>query len=393
MARESGRVRRRWVPVLFTLGALVLLAAAALVAWRPELVLGRQEPVVRSVYIFPPAATQAGAAWRLTGQWRAPGKQDRDEPLWAVEFKPVPDWEAPAPVLIAQGERGVEVRGTYQPAPFTREPPLKVAGSVVLADAAVEWARLALVRSGAGEVRRLPGLVPESTEVEGAFFAEKVRRSIEVRAVGTEAGLTALMSRACAMAISSRPLTAAQESSEGLQSRMVGQDALAVLVAPDNPVRIVDMETLRGIFSGRIQRWSEVGGPDIPIVVVALEPNFGTHRLFQEMVLGDLPLTGAARKAPTPAAVDALVASTPGAIGYTSLPLSKQAALVALRTEPGQTPVVPSGASVRDGSYPLVRSLFVVWRKEAPPSELLQAIFSSEGKRILERFGFLLPPN
>lgn len=392
MAIDFGRVHRRWIPMFFTLGALVLIAAAALVAWRPELVIGRQEPLVRSVFIFPPAAAQAGAAWRLTGQWRSPGKQDGEETLWAVEFKPVPDWETPPPVLLSQAERGVDVRGVYQPAPFTREPPIKVAGSVVLADAAVEWARLALERSGAGEVRRLPGLTPDATEVEGAFFASKVRRSIDVRAVGTEAGITALMSRACMMALSSRPLTVTEEAS-GLQARMVGRDALAVVVAPGNPVRTLDMDALRDIFSGRIQRWSEVGGPDAPITVVALEPNFGTQQLFQELVLGYLPLTTKVRWAPSPAAVDALVADDPGAIGYTSLPLTQRAALVAVRTEAGQAPVLPSPVSVRDGSYPLVRSLFVAWRKDAPPSQLLETIFSSEGKRILERFGFLVSPS
>lgn len=392
MATELGRVRRRWIPVVFICGALTLITVTAVVAWRPELVIGRQEPVVRSVFIFPPAAAQAGASWRLTGQWRAPGKQDGEETLWAVEFKSVADWDAPAPVLIAQGERGVEVRGVYQPARFTREPPRKMAGSVVLAEPALEWARLELVRSGAGEVRRLPGLDPDSTEMEGIFFAAKTRRSIGVRAVGTDAGITALMSGACAVALSSRPLTAAEEAS-GLQSRMVGQDALAVVVAPGNPVRTLDVEALRGIFSGRIQRWSEVGGPDIPITVIALNPNFGTHRLFQEMVLGDLPLTGAIRHAPSPAAVDALVAADPGAIGYTSLPLTQRAALVAVRADVDHAPILPSAVSVRDGSYPLVRSLFVVWRKDDPPASLLDAVFSDEGKRVIERFGFLLPPS
>lgn len=370
--------------------AVVLIAAAGVIAWRPELLLGRQEPVVRSVVIFPPAAAKEGAAWRLAGQWRPQGRQEGDETLWAVEFKPVPDWETPAPVLIPQGARGVDVRGVYQPAPFSREAPVRVAGSVVLADAAEEWARLALRRAGAAEVRRLPGRLPDSVELEGVFFATRSRRSIEVRAVGTDAGITALASGACDLALSSRPLTAA-EAASGLEARLVARDALAVVVAPSNPVRMLDLDTVRAIFSGRIQRWSDVGGPDLPITVVDLDTQFGTRRMFHEVVMQGLSIVQG-RRAASPAIMDSVVASDPGAIGFTSVPMVRQSVPVAIRIAGDGPAVPPHAASLQDGSYPLMRSLFIVTRRNTSVQWLVDAVVSSEGRQAAQRFGFVVPP-
>ncbi len=372
--------------------ALLLLALAGGIVWRPEFLLGRQEPVVRSVAIFPPAAAKEGAGWRLVGEWHAQGKQERDEVLWAVEFKPVPDWDVPAPVLIPQGARGVDVRGVYLPAPFTREPPLRVAGSVVMAEAAVEWVRLALLRTGAAEVRRFPGARPDSVEVEGISFATKSRRAVEVQAVGTDAGITALANGACDVALSSRPLTAA-ELAAGMKAHLVARDAVAVIVAPGNPVRVLDMDTVRGIFSGRIQRWSEIGGADIPITVVDLDVSFGTRQMFMELVMGDVPMIEGQKRrlATSPAAMDAFVAGEPGAIGFTSLPMVRQSVPVALRIADNQPPVQPQNTSILDGSYPLARSLFVVTYRNSSMQWMLDFILSNEGLQVAQRFGFVVP--
>ncbi len=55
---------------------------------------------------------------------------------------------------------------------------------------------------------------------------------------------------------------------EGLGWLPVAEDLKIVLTHPSNPVSSLDIGELRAIVSGKIKRWSEVGGEDIPIALV-----------------------------------------------------------------------------------------------------------------------------
>ena len=377
----------RWIQAIGVVGALLVIAGLVYVAWRPEVLLGKGEPLVRSVTVFPPAAVQQGASWRLVGSWQAPGRQGAGQELWAVEFKPVADWDVPAPIVLPQGQRGIEVRGVYQASPFQRQPPLRVAGSVVLADTVLAWAQLFLSQQGAGEIRCFPGPSPDTKEVEGVFFSSKSRASIVIRAVGSEHGMTALRAGACDVALISRPPTP-QEVHEGVRASLVGYAALAVVVSPDVPLRVVDMESLRAIFLGRFGNWRELGAPDSAIFRVDVGSEFATAQAFRQLALGGKAPEGA-EVAPSPAAVDAIVANRRGAIGFTTLAMVRRAIPLALRADAGSQPVAPTPASLADGSYPLVRPLFVAVREGAPALtvQFAAAAASEQGKHIASQFG------
>lgn len=66
---------------------------------------------------------------------------------------------------------------------------------------------------------------------------------------------------------------------------IIGTDKIVVLVHPSNPVNELTKEQLKGIFSGRINNWKEVGGKDAPIIVVwgSLIP--GTNKFFEKTSL------------------------------------------------------------------------------------------------------------
>ena len=55
---------------------------------------------------------------------------------------------------------------------------------------------------------------------------------------------------------------------EGLGWLPVAEDLKVVLTHPSNPVNSLNISELRAIVSGKIKRWSEVGGEDIPIALV-----------------------------------------------------------------------------------------------------------------------------
>jgi phosphate transport system substrate-binding protein len=69
-----------------------------------------------------------------------------------------------------------------------------------------------------------------------------------------------------------------------LQHVIVGKDKVVVIVHKNNPVAKLSKEQLKGIFTGRIDNWKEVGGNDIPMIVVWTKL-LGGNFLFTKTVL------------------------------------------------------------------------------------------------------------
>ena len=64
----------------------------------------------------------------------------------------------------------------------------------------------------------------------------------------------------------SKPTKERLDPENTFDMRPIGLDALVFITNVNNPVESLTEEQLRGIFSGRIKNWSEVGGLDQPIV-------------------------------------------------------------------------------------------------------------------------------
>jgi len=86
---------------------------------------------------------------------------------------------------------------------------------------------------------------------------------------------------------------------------------------------------IKGIYSGSIKNWKEVGGPNLPIVVVSRPTTSGTRATFQSYVLGGPEtITG-----PTSLVTDSTgtvateVNQTAGAIGYVTTGAAKKLSL------------------------------------------------------------------
>jgi phosphate transport system substrate-binding protein len=99
----------------------------------------------------------------------------------------------------------------------------------------------------------------------------------------------------------------------GLRHMIVGEDKIKVLIHKDNPVSHLTKDQLKGIFTGKIRNWNEVGGKDIPITVVWTK-NLGGNTIFTKKIL-DMPLLrkDISEVEDSPFAKE-LVKSTPGAI-------------------------------------------------------------------------------
>lgn len=175
----------------------------------------------------------------------------------------------------------------------------------------------------------------------------------------------------------------------------VGFDALVMMVHPTVTVPALTLSDLRNIFQGRVTRWSEVGGPDLPITVVAREVGADTHLVFRQLVMGERRTTLAARLALSGQSVADLVAATPGAIGYTGLgELDARVRPVPLALAPGAPPVLPDWDTVVNGQYPLRMSVQVVGLEPPAPESVYRDWFAwmqgPEGQALMRaRFATL----
>jgi phosphate transport system substrate-binding protein len=170
----------------------------------------------------------------------------------------------------------------------------------------------------------------------------------------------------------------------------IGQDGIAVIVHPDNPVRRLTSDQLRAIYQGRIVNWREVGGQDMPITVFSREDGSGTRAEFERLLMGERRTTQAAQLAPSSAAVVASVAAAKDGIGYVSMSYL-DSTIKALAIDN----VEPTLDNVYQNLYPLRATLFVVGLAEPQDKyrTLIAWIQSPEGQLIVaQKYAPLLRP-
>ena len=96
------------------------------------------------------------------------------------------------------------------------------------------------------------------------FEARTGLKFASVETIGSSKGVKALIEGKVTVAGASRALTSEEKSAKVI-GHVIGYDAIAVFVHADNPVKSLSKEQLKGIFTGKITRWKEVGGQDAPI--------------------------------------------------------------------------------------------------------------------------------
>ena len=169
----------------------------------------------------------------------------------------------------------------------------------------------------------------------------------------------------------------------------IGQDGIAVITNPANPVRGLPTDQLRRIFLGHIANWQEVGGPDLPITVFSREDGSGTRAEFEEQLIGERLTTRAAIIVPGSAAMIASTAQTAGSIGYVSMSYL-DGSVIPLAVDG----VLPTTAAVSRNEYPLRATLFVVGTTEPDGAyrDFIGWAQSAEGQSVVsQHYGRLSP--
>ncbi|MBU1878941.1 MAG: PstS family phosphate ABC transporter substrate-binding protein, partial [Chloroflexi bacterium] len=146
---------------------------------------------------------------------------------------------------------------------------------------------------------------------------------------------------------------------------VVARDAIAVVVHPSNPVSGLTLQQISDIYTGQITNWRQVGGEDRPIVLLSRESNSGTYVYFLENVVrlgqkSDLLFSPDTLLMPSSEGISAEVRQNPNAIGYDGLGyVTPDQKMLAVAPDAAGPYVLPSIATVNDGSYPVSRPLYM----------------------------------
>ncbi|MEM8792974.1 MAG: phosphate ABC transporter substrate-binding/OmpA family protein [Pseudomonadota bacterium] len=170
-------------------------------------------------------------------------------------------------------------------------------------------------------------------------------------------------------------------------------DGLIIVTHQSNPLSSIDFEELPFVFSGEITNWSELGGPDQPIVVYSHQENTGTYDTFASLVMdpvGEITSPTVERFVSN-AELSDKVARTPGAIGFTGAAFARSAKVLGLRQECGLVSE-PSTFAMKTEEYPLSRRLYLYSLPDGAPAhsrQLLDFALSDEAQGIVEDTGFV----
>lgn len=229
----------------------------------------------------------------------------------------------------------------------------------------------------------------------GDAFAEafKGKCDITVSKTGSGDGAKSLVAGSCDIAMMSRFMKDAEFKTavdNGIMpvAHVIAMDGVCTIVHPSNPVTELTREQIKDIYTGKITNWKEVGGADMPIVVISRDTSSGTFETFEGLVMSKEKMAASVEYVSSNPQAHARVKSTTGAIGYVGLGFVDRE-VKALKVDG----VMPSRSTISKGVYPVSRPLYLFtngYPKLGSMTHLFCTFYlTEEGQEIVEAKGFV----
>jgi phosphate transport system substrate-binding protein len=228
--------------------------------------------------------------------------------------------------------------------------------------------------------------IPVMNEAAKRIMMQNPRIRISVAGGGTGIGVQKAGEGLVDIGNTGRALSLEEIDKFGLVSFPFAIDGVAPIVHPQNPVTALSSDQIRAIFFGQITNWNEVGGNDAKINVYGREEASGTHEVFWGRLLNKGEIVQTANIVQSNGAMKVAVAKDANGIGYMSIghiddsinPLAVDG-------------IIPSQETAVDGSYPVIRNLYMNTKGEPSPlvNAFIQYIYSDDGAEIISASGYI----
>ncbi|MBI5968776.1 MAG: phosphate ABC transporter substrate-binding protein [Deltaproteobacteria bacterium] len=215
------------------------------------------------------------------------------------------------------------------------------------------------------------------------YMGHHGQEKIYIQGGGSSAGIQAVRTEAAQIGMSSRLL---MPDEQDLIAVPIAYDAIAVIVHPRNPPNDLTKDQIKGIFSGRVTHWSEVGGRHHPITLVTREEGSGTREAFQHLLMGKTEISLRALVQDSNGAIRQVVADDPNAIGYISLGLVNDR-VKAVKIDG----VEASVENIKKLRYKIVRPFLFVFKAnpQGMARNFLDYVLSPAGQKLLVQEGLV----
>ncbi len=194
---------------------------------------------------------------------------------------------------------------------------------------------------------------------------------------------------------SKEQLQYAKNNGTTFEFTQVASEAFVFIVHKDNPINSLTAEQIRGIYSGEITNWKEVGGNDEPIMASQRDEGSGSQSMLLRF-MGDTPVMDAPMTEVSGMGslmdVVADYESRPGSIGFSfrfyveGIIQNPEIKMIAIDRG------APTVENIKNGTYPVVAPVYAVtWEGNDNPNvkKLLDWILSEEGQYIIEKTGYV----
>ncbi|OMH26617.1 phosphate ABC transporter substrate-binding protein [Motiliproteus sp. MSK22-1] len=235
-------------------------------------------------------------------------------------------------------------------------------------------------------------IAPLASELAREFEARHPNVRVDVQTGGSSRGIADARSGVADIGMASRPLNGKEMD---LFAHEIAYDGIALILNTENPVDQLTDQDIVAIYSGEIDNWRLLGGPDQAITVVNKAEGRSTLELFlkyfklnNKQVKADIIIGDNQQGIKT-------VAGSPAAIGYVSIgtaefEVSQNTAIKIL----GLGGIAATISSVKSGDFPLSRPLNLV--TSGPPegwSKKFIEFAQSDSVHSLVKNQFFIPVN
>ncbi len=222
---------------------------------------------------------------------------------------------------------------------------------------------------------------------------------------GSGNGITALINGSADIACMSRELLKiekkrADKKEIKFELTKVAYDGVTVAVNSSLNLEELTVSELKGIFTGAIKNFSEVGGDDLTINLYGRDNNSGTYRFFKENILHGEEFASTTQVLQGTASLAEAVAQDKrgivyGGIGYfINKPGIKIIKIKSGAGEISKSPVDadhPNYNDIRSGRYYISRNLLLVSKSPETKKikDFIDFVLSEEGQNVVSKMNYI----
>ncbi len=142
-------------------------------------------------------------------------------------------------------------------------------------------------------------------------------------------------------------------------------------------------DQLQDIFAGDIKNWKEVGGADLPIIVIVASRNTAVHKNFRRQVMKHKDIVHHYKAYTSTMVIEAVKYSPCGTVSFTSRGATMHS--------PELKTIKINGLSPGDKDYPYYQIFYYVTKGEPTGNakKFIDFTFSDQGAKIIQKYGMV----